>query len=113
MKRLYVLTRKDLGLAYQAVQGAHAVAEFHKQDYNDAVEWDNQYLIMLEVDNLDMLDYWAWRLESKEIAFTAFFEPDLENEMTAIAVFQHSDEFKNLPLMGVDQTLIDRKDING
>lgn len=27
-KRLYIITRSDLGLPYQAVQGAHAVAEF-------------------------------------------------------------------------------------
>ena len=55
MKRLYVLTRNDLGLVYQAVQGAHAVAQFVLDHPNH--EWKNGYLIFLALDDgYDLLE---------------------------------------------------------
>jgi len=105
MKRLYVLTRNDLGLAYQAVQGAHAVAQF-VLDYPDN-EWKNGYLIFLAVENDGDLWDWLYKLESqnkmksteKKILFSIFQEPDLDYELTAVAVYTTGSKFKNLKIM--------------
>ena len=109
MKRLYVLTRKDLGLAYQAVQGAHAVAQFGI-DYSDH-EWNNGYLIFLEVEDRGELHEWLGELEylnkfkaePKKAPFSIFKEPDLDNELTAIAAYTNGTKFRKLPIMGSEE----------
>lgn len=87
MNRLYVLTRKDLDLPYQAVQGAHAVAQWMLD--NPGHEWNNGYLIFLEVENEKMLDHWIWKIQTKrrDVKISKFREPDIDNELTAIAVY--------------------------
>ena len=105
MKRLYILTRNDLGIAYQAVQGAHAVAQF-VLDYPDN-EWKNGYLIFLAVEDEGELREWLGNLEfdnemksnDKKIPISKFFEPDLDNQLTAVAVYTTGRKFKNLDIM--------------
>lgn len=48
MKKLYVISRGDLPLAYQAVQAGHAVAQW-MLDSGGANEWNNQTLVYLHV----------------------------------------------------------------
>ncbi len=108
MKRLYVLTRKDLGLAYQAVQGAHAVAQFCI-DYPNH-KWNNGYLIFLEVEDYGDLLEWEgelnyqndFREEKKKIPYSEFYETDLDidNRLTAIAAYTNGTKFKKVPIMG-------------
>ncbi len=116
MKRLYVLTRNDLGLAYQAVQGAHAVAQFMLDHPNN--EWKNGYLIFLAVDNEDDLKEWRGHLQfendevyddRKKVPFSLFYEPDLDDQLTAIAVYTTGNKFKNLPIMQQDDLKLLRK----
>lgn len=95
MERLYVLIRKDLSLGYQAVQGGHAVAEYMLK--NDS--WKNQYLIYLNVKDERDLESWKQKLESKGHKPIPFHEPDINNEMTAIAVHAPKELFKNLKLV--------------
>jgi hypothetical protein len=110
MKRLYVLTRNDLGLAYQAVQGAHAVAQF-VLDYPDN-EWKNGYLIFMAEEDEDELKYWRGNLQfdndmlsdEKKIPFSLFYEPDLDNQLTAIAVYTNGRMFRKLPIMAQEET---------
>jgi len=83
MKRLYVLVRNDLKRSSPAVQAGHAVAEFMLK-YPDC-EWNNNYLIYLRIRNLEDLEYWNELLDNTTKAI--FHEPDLSNEMTAIAVY--------------------------
>lgn len=105
MKRLYILTRNDLGLAYQAVQGAHAVAQFCL-DYPDN-EWKNGYLIFLAVeDHAELQEWWGLlnlgnelKPEHKHEPLSVFHEPDLDNEMTALAMYTKGSKFKKLPIM--------------
>lgn len=106
MKRLYVLTRKDLGLAYQAVQGAHAVAQFCI-DYPDH-EWNNGYLIFLEFEDYgDLMEEEGFldfdnntKSKEKKIPFSSFRESDLNEQLTAIAVYTNGNKFKKVPMMG-------------
>jgi len=106
MNRLYVLTRNDLGLAYQAVQGAHAVAQF-MMEY-PGHEWKNGYLIFLAVENQAELEEWYFKflVENADrpkftnpIAFTKFNESDLNDEMTSIAIYTKGSRFKKLSMM--------------
>lgn len=82
MKKLYVLVNKDLPCSLPAVQAGHAVAEFCLR-HAQAREWDNQYLIFLEVYNQKQLEHWKFKFEKRNIDISLFKEPDINNVMTA------------------------------
>ena len=97
MKKLFVLVRKDLSTSQQAVQAGHVVAEFLLYGYNS--NWSNGTLIYLGVKGLYQLEDWMLKLGSLNIPFTIFREPDIENELTAIATDQGEKLFKRLRLL--------------
>jgi hypothetical protein len=81
-EKLYVVVNDALSISQQAVQSAHAVAEFLKQ--NPHTTWTNGHLILLKDKpgyDGDMRRY-AYGCEYAE-----FREPDLDNKVTAYAVF--------------------------
>jgi phage baseplate assembly protein gpV len=47
---------------------------------------DHKTLILLGVDNLEELSTWKLKLESRNILHREFVEPDIGDQMTAIAV---------------------------
>jgi hypothetical protein len=80
--KLYVLVRKDLECSTPAVQAGHVVAEFClDSDLN--VVWNNNYLIYLEVPDLEHLEYWMFKFQKRNIPISYFKEPDLNYEITA------------------------------
>lgn len=83
MKRLYVLIDQKLDAVYGCVQGGHAVAQWLLEHPNQ--EWNNSYLIYLYAD-LDLVN--------KD--YSSFYEPDLGNQLTAIAL---QDDVKKLKLV--------------
>lgn len=85
---MYVITRADLSPAYQAVQASHAVADFIFQHKELANVWHNisNYIIFLSVQDETELYAVPKALRGLNISFTAFTEPDLGNELTAIAI---------------------------
>lgn len=96
-KKLYVVVDKSLPISVQAVQAAHAVAEFMKQHPTTA--WKNGTLVMLKAD-LRYGMYYKYRWRPYE--FAAFNEPDMKgNPVTAFAVFgpKTEEHFKDLPLV--------------
>lgn len=95
--KLYVIARKDLNPSYQAVQAGHAVAELLLR--GQISSWDNGIMIYLGVKDEDELKYWADKLEFKDIDFAGFIEPDLNNELTAIAAVHTGEVFNNLKLL--------------
>jgi len=58
--------------------------------------WNNQYLIFLSAE----LEKWIFKLTLKNIDFTVFYEPDLDNKPTALAVHGNDSLFRNLKLWG-------------
>ncbi len=86
--KLYVITRRDLDPGYQAVQGQHAAIDFILEHPEISKHWHkvSNYLGFLSVENecqLFKLLEWAAALDIK---FTMFKEPDIDNELTAIAL---------------------------
>lgn len=93
MKRLYVLINKELDSVYGAVQGGHAVAQYLID--TSCKKWNNEYLIYVIAD----LSIWKQKLEMLDINCSIFYEPDLDNMMTAIAVEHNGNLFKKLELL--------------
>lgn len=78
--KLYILIDKNLDPIYGAVQGGHALAQWlieHGQN-----KWSNDYLIYLKAD----LEY--IKNELMGCNYSEFFEPDLDNQLTAIAIHE-------------------------
>lgn len=88
MKRLYVLIDKTLNPIYGCVQGGHAVAQYMLEHSN----WNNEYLIYLHAD----IERWTEKLSLLGKDFSIFKEPDLNNQITAIATVDDGSLFKKL-----------------
>jgi hypothetical protein len=79
-----VIVRKDLTISQRAVQAGHAVAAYllHGSFFR---RWQNETLIYLGVKGLKQLENLKRKFEFDGIDYIEFREPDLENEITAIA----------------------------
>lgn len=93
MKRLYVLINENLDPVYGCVQGGHAVAQYLLDNPNQ--KWNNSYLIYLYAD----VEKWSYKLSKKQFRFSEFKEPDLDNQLTALAVESDGKIFRNLRLV--------------
>lgn len=96
MQKLYVIVRKDLSPSQIAVQAGHAVAEYL---VNDSKTWKNEILIYLGVPGLRQLHRWMMKLDNQDVEYTTWREPDINNEVTAIASTGSSEYFKKLNLL--------------
>ena len=92
MKKMYVLVRKDLSRSQQAVQGGHAVAEYLLNNMEST--WKNGTLIYLAIKNEVELIDWLKILESKSLLYSIFREPDIGNQITAVATVSDSNLFQ-------------------
>lgn len=103
--RLYIAVRNDLTPGLQAAQAVHA-AFFFAQKYPEVTqEWlaDSQYLVIVAVESSEALWELNHKAYSANIPFSVWSEPDLNDEVTAIA-FAPSAASRilcaNLPLAG-------------
>lgn len=71
----------------------YAVAQWLLEHPNQ--EWNNSYLIYLYAD----LDKWKVRLDLVNKDYSSFYEPDLGNQLTAIALQDDGRMFKKLKLV--------------
>ncbi len=78
-----MLIRKDLTPSQQAVQACHAVIEAHTA-FNFSQLSVHPHLVLLEVADLPALERAKNRLQSRNIPFKEFIEPDLNHEVTAL-----------------------------
>jgi peptidyl-tRNA hydrolase len=85
---LYVITRSDLSLGYQAVQSMHALREFVQEHPETDREWysKSNYLALLSVKNEHDLVVLLHKAASTGLRVSVFREPDVGNEITAIAL---------------------------
>jgi hypothetical protein len=97
--KLYVLIRADLpSWQVAAVQAGHAVAQL-LLDVDPGEDWKNGIMVYLRVDNEVGLQQWFDRLRDRHYSCSAFYEYDLNDEMTAIAVLGGEELLKDLPLL--------------
>ena len=83
MKKLFVIVRKDITPSQSAVQAGHVVAEYLLD--SKLKKWSNQTLVYLGVKSLFDLEKLKYKFENNNIKYVEFKEPDLNNEVTAIA----------------------------
>jgi hypothetical protein len=84
--RLYLLVRRDLPRSVQAVQAAHAAVQYAERR---SCEWQGRgigtpTIAMLSVADRAELEQWAEKLGRRA---ERFHEPDLDDQMTAVAYF--------------------------
>lgn len=84
-------------LAYQGVQGGHAVAQFMIEHPG---LWANETLVYVSVPDEEMLQSWCSKLLFRGFPTSTFFEPDLGGSMTALATSAPENRFSKLKLMG-------------
>lgn len=96
-KKLYVIVRKDLSISQRAVQAGHAVAEFLLR--GPLSRWSNGTLIYLGVKGLTQLENIKQKFEWEDIPYMEFREPDLNNEVTAIATDMNCKHVERLNLL--------------
>ena len=99
-EKLFVIVRRDLTPSQQAVQAGHALANYL---YAFSYLWNYETLIYLGIKNEEELEKWKYKLMLKSIPYACFVEPDMNDEVTAIATALNSqyDEsfFKNLQVL--------------
>ncbi len=95
--KLYVIVRKDLTHSQRAVQAGHALAEYLLHSPN--FRWKNETLIYLGVKGLKQLENLKRKLELQGIIHVEFREPDLNDEVTAIASDQECRIFERMNLL--------------
>ena len=80
--KLYIVTRADLSPGQQAVQAAHALAEYALRRPTEFHDWGNQTLVVLAAEDLTHLSIieagWPECVDNRE--------PDLGGALTALAV---------------------------
>ena len=104
-EKLRVVTRRDLPVGTQATQACHAAIDFQHEYPEESKTWQTKsnYLALLTVADEEALIKLITKAIFTGIKHTIFREPDLGNEITAVA-FEPTDAAKKLtsscPLMG-------------
>lgn len=85
---MYVIGREDLGAGYMSVQAMHAAIQFQHDYPEHASTWYKQsnYLGFLSVSNENELTRIIHRASALGINFSVFREPDINDQITAIAL---------------------------
>ena len=99
MQRLYVVGRRDLGPGLRAAQLCHAARAFAEEHPELEAEWfsTSNNLVLLEVaDEAALHELVA---KATGVAVSVNREPDLDNQVTAIAIAPEGKRFvRHLPL---------------
>lgn len=82
------MVRKDLPTGVQLAQTTHAAIDFCMEHPSIAKQWhkDSNYLVCLNAQNEYHIQNLMRRCEELKIPYTIFIEPDIDNELTAIAI---------------------------
>jgi len=93
---MFVIVRKDIPKIHQAVQGGHALAEYLLKESSS---WTNGTLIYLGVKGLNQIKNLRNRFKNEGIPYREFKEPDMDNQITAIATDMNNRYIKKLNLL--------------
>jgi len=86
--KLVLVTRADLPVGMQAAQVAHALRQFVEEHAQIEREWfaQSNTLVLVKVPNEVALSRLLERAQFFRISASAFREPDLDGELTALAL---------------------------
>lgn len=86
--KLYVVTRADLSIGQQAVQGMHAIVAFIVRHPWTALKWylESNTLAFVTAPDEFGLGVLLSQANDERIEAAGFREPDRNNELTAIAI---------------------------
>lgn len=115
---MVLVTRRDLTPGYQAVQPAHALAEFAIKHPKVFKNWqvNQKNLVVLSVANELALNDLYNKAQGMKIKSVLFKEPDIGNESTAVCLQPCEMTYKltsSIPLTLKDHTLDGRKALGG
>lgn len=101
--KLFVVTRRDISPGYQGVQSQHALRQFSADHPDRDAEWfkNSNYLAWLSVENEVELMRLIALANDHGLKWSAFREPDVGGQITAIAIEPHpraAQLCKGLPL---------------
>lgn len=70
------------------MQGSHAAIQFQHEHPEIAKDWyeNSNYLVFLVVKNEMELDKITYKFKQRNLIVSEFREPDIDNQLTAIAV---------------------------
>lgn len=110
--KLTTVTRRDLTAGSQSVQSTHAAVQFIFEHPELSEDWFKKpYLAQLSVKNEDELKSLIHKLQKNNIKHSIFREPDLGNQITAIAI-EPSEKTRrivsHLPLMLKEYNLLNK-----
>lgn len=94
-KRLYVIVRADIPVGYQMAQACHAAAAIGAEQPQALATYPT-IVILNAYDEDHLRDHFVAAGQTA----VPFHEPDLNDEMTAFAVFASGEQFANLELAG-------------
>ncbi len=114
-EKLFIITREDLNPGYQLVQTTHAAIYFSVKYPETLLQWHTQsnYLACLSAKDENHLKTLISKCEANNLKFVVFTEPDVDNQITAIAIEPSMISIKlcsNLPkaLKQYNHTLLDK-----
>ena len=87
-EKLYIVTRRDLSPGLQAAQVAHAAFQFGYEHRPLAHAWlrESNFLVILSTEDEEELTLLGKKAETLNLPVSWFREPDIEDEVTAIAI---------------------------
>jgi hypothetical protein len=85
---MYLITRQDLEPGQQLIQCSHSLTEFFILYPETVKNWyhSSNYLVSLSVKTESELESLIQKAQSKNVKIAIFREPDLNNQITAIAL---------------------------
>lgn len=103
--KIYLVTHAELTVGHQITQTAHVIAELAVAHPEHFSKWHNlsQSIIVLQTPCSESLFELYVRAQDAMLAVEAFREPDLGDEITALAFLPHADNVRflaNLSLAG-------------
>lgn len=86
--KLYVIVRGDIPPGLQIAQSCHVCFEFQKNHIELTKLWNEEsnYIVILSCKDEEAINKLIHKAERKNIRFSIFREPDLDNQITAIAL---------------------------
>jgi peptidyl-tRNA hydrolase len=99
--KLYVIVRSDIAPGLQIAQSGHALVAFQHEHAAVYEQWhrESNNLVCLAAASKEELAKLAYDLHNKAVPVALFREPDLGDELTAIAVGPAGGRaLSNLPL---------------